>query len=297
VKNSIRKLASSATSRAKWFIAGLALLFGASALRADENLFGYTYLSDVLPKGKWEVEQWITGRTGKESGSFLGMDFRTEIETSFTERLQGSLYLNYNYFNIDNAVASSGPLDNKNYVGVNGTSAEFKYQLLSPYKDKVGLALYLEPGYGTIEEADGTRHQEIELEGKLILEKHWLEDRLVGAFNYTIEPEWEKADGDSGFGLHLKMEGSFGLACRIASRWYAGLETRVQTEFEKADLNNSQFVAVFVGPALHYGSSRWWATLTVLPQVWGWPDSSGTGGLTLDDHERLEVRLKVGFNF
>ena len=182
-------------------------------------------------------------------------------------------------------------------IRLNGTSAEFKYQVLSPYKDKVGLALYQEPGYGTIEEADGTRHQEIELEGKLILEKHWLEDKLISAFNYTLEPEWEKADGDSGFGVHLKMEGSFGLAYRIAPRWYAGLETRVQTEFENADLNRSQFVTVFVGPALHYGSNRWWATLTVLPQVWGWPDSSGTGGLTLDDHERLEVRLKVGFNF
>lgn len=291
------ELKRSSASRAKWFLVGLSVLFGASALRADENLFGYSYLSDVLPKGKWEAEQWITGRMGKESGRFVGMDFRTEIETGLTERLQGSLYLNYNYFNIDNAVASRGPLENKNYLGVNGTSAEFKYQVLSPYKDNFGLALYLEPGYGTIEEADGTSHQEIELEAKLILEKHWLEDSLVGAFNYTIEPEWVKADGDSGFGVHLKMEGTFGLAYRIAPRWYAGLETRVQTEFENADLNNSQFVAVFVGPALHYGSKRWWATLTVLPQVWGWPDSSGTGGLTLDDHERLEVRLKLGFNF
>jgi hypothetical protein len=265
--------------------------------QADENPFGYTYTTDVLPKGKWEVEQWVTARVGKESGSFLGTDLRTEIELGFADRLQGSLYLNYNYFYIHDALASSGPLDNKNFFGVSGVSSEWKYQVLSPYKDNFGLTLYLEPGYATIEPSTGSRHQEIELEGKLILEKHWLDDALVGALNYTLEPEWEKADGDSGFNLHLKMEGTAGLAYRIAPRWYAGLEARLQTEFEDANLNNSQFVAAFVGPSLHYGTQRWWATLTVLPQVWGWPDSRGKGGLTLDDHERLEVRMKFGYNF
>ena len=56
-------------------------------------------------------------------------------------------------------------------------------------------------------------------------------------------------------------------------------------------------MAAFVGPSLHYGAERWWATLTVMPQIAGWPDSRGIGGLTLDDHERLEVRLKLGYNF
>lgn len=288
---------SSFTIERAWIMTGLALLAGASRTKADENLFGYTYTADVLPKGKWEAEQWITDRIGKESGTFSATDFRTEIEYGFTDRLQGSIYLNYNYFYVHDAMASSGPLENRNFFGVNGTSSEWKYQVLSPFKDSFGFTLYLEPGYGTIEESDGSRHQEIELESKLIFEKHWLDDALIGAFNYTLEPEWVKADGDSGFGVHLKMEASDGLVYRIAPRWYAGLETRVQTEFEDADLNKSQFVAVFVGPVLHYGSERWWATLTVLPQVWGWPDSRGKGGLTLDDHERLEVRLKFGYNF
>lgn len=71
----------------------------------------------------------------------------------------------------------------------------------------------------------------------------------------------------------------------------------MQTEFEDANLNKSAFVAAFAGPALHYSAQRWWATLAVIPQVWGWPNAQGRGGLTLDDHERLEVRLKMGFNF
>ena len=267
------------------------------ASRADENLFGYTYTTDVLPKGRWEFEQWMTSRIGKESGTFVGTDLRTEIETGITDRLQGSLYLNYNYTYAKSAQGSSGPLDDHNRFGVSGTSAEFKYQLRSPYKNSFGLALYLEPGFGTIEAADGSRHQEIELEGKLILEKHWREDTLIGTFNYTLEPEWAKNVGDSGFNVSLKMEWGTGLSYRFARHWYAGLETRLQTQFKDANLNKSNFVVAFVGANIHYGAERWWATLSVLPQVYGWPDTTGTGGLHLDDHERIEVRLKVGYNF
>jgi len=136
-----------------WVLAALALLIGASQtlqLRADENLFGYTYTADVLPKGKWELEQWVTDRVGKESGAFSATDFRTEFEHGFTDRLQGSIYLNYNYYYIHNAAASSGPLDNKNFFGINGTSSEWKYQLLSPFKDSFGFTLYLEPEYSVI---------------------------------------------------------------------------------------------------------------------------------------------------
>ncbi len=282
--------------QALW-IAVAALMAVETELCADENLFGYTYTADVLPKGKWEVEQWATARIGKQAGDFLGTDLRTEIETGLTDRLQASLYLNYNYFYVRNARGSSDMFDNKNYFGVSGTSAEFKYQVLSPFKDVIGLAFYLEPGYGTIEESSGVKHQEIELESKIILEKHWLEDSLVGTFNYTFEPEFEKGAGDTIFHTNLKMEWGTGLAYRVASHWYAGFETRTQTEFSDADLNQSQFIAVFVGPVIHYGAERWWATLTVLPQVWGWPDERGEGGLHLDDHERLEVRIKAGFNF
>ena len=112
-----------------------------------------------------------------------------------------------------------------------------------------------------------------------------------------LEPEWAKGAGDSGFNVNLKMEWGTGLSYRVASHWSVGLEAFVQTEFEDADLNKSAFVAAFAGANVHYASGRWWATLRVMPQVYGWPDTTGTGGLHLDDHERIEIRLKAGFNF
>ena len=126
-------------------------------LRADENAFAYSYSTEVLPRGRWEVEQWMTSRIGKESGTFVGTDLRTEIETGITDRLQGALYLNYNHTYSRQAQGSSGPIDDRNRFGVSGTSMEFKYQVFSPIQDRIGLALYLEPGYGTIEAADGAQ--------------------------------------------------------------------------------------------------------------------------------------------
>ena len=78
-------------ARSNVFVGVLAGALGLAQARADENLFGYTYTADVLPKGKWEAEQWVTSSIGKESGSFVGTDLRTEVEHGFTDRLQGSL--------------------------------------------------------------------------------------------------------------------------------------------------------------------------------------------------------------
>jgi hypothetical protein len=35
----------------------------------DESPFAWTYTTDLLPKGKWEGEQWVTARMGKIAGT------------------------------------------------------------------------------------------------------------------------------------------------------------------------------------------------------------------------------------
>lgn len=94
------------------------------------------------------------------------------------------------------------------------------------------------------------------------------------------------------------MEWTHGLSYRIFPKWYVGVENRWHTEFPNMDINNQEHLGVFVGPTIHYGDEKWWATLTVLPQVYGWPDDSGRGkDFHLEEHEQVELRLKVGFNF
>ena len=57
---------------------------------------------------------------------------------------------------------------------------------------------------------------------------------------------------------------------------------------------------LYLGPVLSFRQERWWAALTVMPQIYGWNNSrsqDGNSHLELNDHEKLNIRLLIGFNF
>lgn len=280
----------------KLITGGLALATITGTMLAHEEPFGYLRGAQSEAKGEWEITQWSTARVGKEGGRYLGLDLATEVEYGMTDRLQVAAYLLADYHYTKDAVGSSEAFDDRNRFGLNGTSFELKYQLLDPTKAAFGVSLYFEPGYNSIERAGGERHDEFELETKLIVQKNFFDNRLIAVFNYTIEPEFEKSPG-SDWETNIVMEWAAGLSWKFADHWWLGVETRLDTEFGDADLNNSEFVTFSAGPTLHYAGDRFFATLAVLPQIWGWPDQTRTGGLHLDDRERLEIRLKLGTEF
>src|SRR6267142_2470739 len=76
-------------------LVGLAFsVFHPSAV-AGEPLFGYSYLTDTLPAGKREFEQWATLHTGKQQGEFSLLRLRSGYEYGMTDALQLGGYLNY----------------------------------------------------------------------------------------------------------------------------------------------------------------------------------------------------------
>ncbi|HYY62028.1 MAG TPA: DUF6662 family protein, partial [Burkholderiales bacterium] len=64
---------------------------------AGESPFGYVYTTDTHPRGKREIEQWLTRRHGQSRGDYDLWQGRTEVEYGITDRLQTALYLNYDY--------------------------------------------------------------------------------------------------------------------------------------------------------------------------------------------------------
>jgi len=270
-------------------LAALLLAFAAPRAAADENLLGYAYGSETLPRGHWELYQWITHRTGKESGTYRATDYYTELEYGLTDRLQASLYLTAAHYKIRNVPE----LDDRDLTGFSGARLAFKYALTSPYKDGYGLALYVEPEFESIHKVPGDRIREYALETKLIFQKNFLGDTLFYIANLTVEPEIAHEHGEVNH--ELALEFSHGISYRVAPGWFVGLENRWHTEYEPISLSHWTHYAGFLGPTLHYGAKSWWATLTWLPQVTGWPATRH--GLTLDEHEKNEFRLKVGFNF
>jgi hypothetical protein len=251
---------------------------------ANERLFTYSYEPETIPKGTFEVEQWFTLRAGRNStvgqGRFQRWQFRTEAEYGVTDNYTVALYVNEQYESFRDPTARKTVRD----FCWTGISLENKYMVLNPATKPVGLALYLEPTY------DG---KNAELEQKIILgQRHgdW-----KWALNLTHATEWEDHFRET----EGEVEISAGLTRMIGKHWAVGLEARNHNELPEYELWENS--ALYVGPVVSYRRENWWATLTVMPQVWGetfhHENPDGNRSLELEGHERWNARLIVGFSF
>jgi hypothetical protein len=260
---------------------GSALLAVTAA--ADNRIFTYTYEPATEPRGDWEFEQSITARAGRHAAvgqeNYQQWEFRTEIEHGFTDRYTAALYVNDNYERFTDP-ATGATISNHRWTGV---SFENRYLVLDPADHAVGLTLYLEPTY------DG---ENAELEERIIIgQRH---GNWKWAVNLTHATEW----ADHFREQEGELELTAGLARQLTRRWSLGFEIREHNELPQYEIWEN--TAVFVGPVISYRRNGWWAALSVMPQIYG-ANFSGNPDenphLELEGHERLNVRLLVGFTF
>jgi hypothetical protein len=289
------------------FVLLAALACGTGAAIGGESPFGYVYTTDTHPRGTWEVEQWLTNRHRQSQGDYNLWQGRTEFEYGVTDRLQTSLYLNYGSVSAlhNRPDGSTGPgafvPDNVDpdarysRTFLQSVSNEWIYRLLSPYKDPIGLALYIEPSWGPDKK---------ELEGKVIVQKNFLDDRLVWAANFSLAAESERFHGE--WEREGELEFTSGLAYQLAPRWHAGAEYRYHRGYDGRGFSASKraYGASFFGPSIHYARNDWWITATFLKQLANakayteeaQEDVIG-GRFYGEHHERQELRVRVGISF
>ena len=254
---------------------------------ADERRFTYVYEPETLPQGVLEFEQWMTWRTQRtkdaevKQGNYNRWEFREELEYGVTDRYSLSLYLNTQAESFRDF--SESPAKSRSSFDFTGISLENRYLLLNPATHRVGLTLYLEPRFSG---------DEAELEEKIILGQRY--GSWKWAFNLSHATEW----ADQLHSTEGEVEASFGLARDLGKHWALGLELRDHNELP--DYSRWENTALFLGPAVGYRQEKWWATLSVLPQVFGANFNGNPGGnshLELEGHERLNVRLIFGITF
>lgn len=252
--------------------------------QANERLFTYTYEPETMPQGAWEFEQWITLRTQKTKNlgvqNFNRWDLREEFEYGVTDNYTVSLYLNTKAESFRDLATGT----DESEFEFEGISLENRYMVLNPAEHAIGLTLYLEPRFSG---------SEAELEEKIIIgQRH---GNWKWAFNLTHATEWE----DNFHETEGELEATFGIAYNINKNWSIGLELRNHNEIP--DYDQFEHSAVFFGPVVSYRQEKWWAALTILPQVYGAnfedPDPDGHSNLVLDEHEHVEIRLLFGFSF
>src|SRR4029077_15822299 len=93
-----------------------------------------------MPVGEKEIDPGVTWRTGR-SRFYSEFDYRTEFETGLTDHLLTALYLNWHQATLEDPAVPGQKVHDQ---GFDGVSSEWKYKLLDPVADPVGLALYQE---------------------------------------------------------------------------------------------------------------------------------------------------------
>ena len=263
--------------------AALAVAFTVASASATERYFTYTYEPETMPKGLFEYEQWITLRAGRNSAvgqeQYRQWQFRHEFEYGLTDNYTVSLYINESLTNF----REPGSGRHISHFQFDSVSLENRYLLLNPVDHPVGLALYLEPTIG---------EKEAELEQKLILgQRHgdW-----KWAFNLTHATEW----GNDFHSYEGELEASFGITREINPHWSIGFEFRDHNELPEYRIWEN--TAFYAGPVISCHTEKWWATLSVMPQIFGVnfaENADNDHNFELEGHERMNVRLIVGISF
>lgn len=284
----------------------LSLMVSIPQANAGENLLGYTIGAETLPQGAKEAYLWITHKGDKRRGQYQSQQIRAEFEYGLTNKTSIAAYLNGYRHDYNCGAGCAGPIGDEEVSGkksdiqFSGVSIEAKHMIASPYIADIGVAVYGEVSYDTIDSITGESGTGWEIETKLILQKPYMDGQLQWLTNIELEAESWKASGDSKTEYAIAPRLRTGVSYRIAPKWSIGAEGWVDQEMLDPVDGSWEFDHwdIFAGPSIHYGSKHWWWTLTYAQQISGTDESDNNStGLHLADHEKYETRLKIGYNF
>jgi opacity protein-like surface antigen len=292
---------------------------------ADENLFGYVKGSETLPEGASEAYFWLTHRFDKGQGEYSAYDTQLEYEYGVTSRFTASAALLGQSIDTSGLVIDAYLPGAESYgLKASGIELKGKYNFLSAAMDPVGLSAEFELVHSWLDPHSGQDKDTTSFDVDFQLQKFFLDDQLIAVANAGLEGTYAKrspldaatqasADlamqgltGDPGatfeWPVEPEMEIEFtlgaGLSYRFAPNWNIAVETQYQTEFE-TEVGQERW-SWFAGPTLHYGSEKWWATLTWFEQLAGGREqyiNQADDNLHLIEKTEHEVRLKLGYNF
>lgn len=259
-------------------IVTVGLFLCALSLNAQDRLFTYTYQSTVLNKGQKELEIWNTARIGRED-FYVRLDNRSEFEIGLGKNLQTAFYLNLTSKTKTVTENSVKSLETENELSF---SNEWKWKLLDPVANPIGLALYGEVGIGS---------NEYELETKLIVDKkiNKLTMAANGIYELELKPgmtnnalDWEK---------ETKMDLNVALAYSFSPKFHLTMENAFRNVLVENRLMHS---ALYSGLGFSYVQENFWVNFTVLPQLTSFKGHTNNS-LNLNEFEKVQVRLLFSY--
>ncbi|OUR68696.1 hypothetical protein A9Q80_01290 [Cycloclasticus sp. 46_83_sub15_T18] len=306
-------------------------LLGTTA-QAGENQWLYAKGTDTRPEGSFEIKFSDIMKEGKGSGDYTSHDFRPELEYGITDSLSISaelVFFDHNYSvnnpEVDPEYSTQGGDGGRyNKTQFAGYEVALKYNILSPYKDFIGLSVGLAYEHRDHYRLDGADIDQDSVTTTLYLQKDFLDDTLIFVLN--PKAEFERRKGGGVLEEEISLELMAAVSYRFMPRWTVGLEYRAQSDYlsvqERAEANTADFdehgfergkqrssfdltdmrlgsrfqSGQYLGPTLHYAEEKWWATGGILWQFQGGGGFS-THGKNRDEHEEYHAGFSVGYEF
>ncbi|MDQ6609354.1 MAG: hypothetical protein M3Y85_06000 [Bacteroidota bacterium] len=258
---------------------------------AQDRLFAYTYQTNVLNKGDFDLEfqnTLLTGKKGKYSPYVFGQSLkqRLEFEVGLGRNVQTAFYFNSEVSH--SADTTSTAINQELKVSF---SNEWKWKLSDPVANKIGFGLYGEVEFGG---------SNVEFEGKLLFDKQLPKDLF--AFNiagkYEIEKEVSRTNNvtKAVWTHNSPIELYFGYLHHVSKEISFGMEARNNNAITKEDgwINS----IVFAGPAFHATIGKCFVNVTAFPQLTNLRKTAAApGNRDYDNFEKLEVRIHLGYDF
>ena len=300
------------------------LLLASQQTLAEENLWIYARGTDTRPQGSLEFKLSDIIRIDKHSGDYTFHDIRPEIEYGITNRLTVGaeiMIFDHNY-KVDSPdlepmfETQGGAGSRYNKTQYAGFEIALKYNILSPYKDWMGLSLGLAYENREHYRLDGADINQDSFVTTVFLQKDFMDDTLITVLNLKTEFERRKSPGV--LEEEIALDVAAGISYRIAPKWFVGLEYRHQSDYLNPqedgvfdpELDRSSFdlsdlrvgsqhqKGNYFGPTVHYAEQNWWVTAGALWQFGGGgraPGEANTDGRNWDEHEKVHLGFSIGY--
>jgi len=290
-------LCRAAKRRVTRFCLVLALVIPPTGARTapidTEHLFGFTIGSDVGEVGEREIEGSVTGRFGKQTGTYNAASGTLSVETVPIANLRTEITGEV----IGYGVNGVGGLANQQYGAFGGVSADIRYRFLDRATAPFGFSVGAEPRWGRADDVTGQPANEYGVDFVAAFDWEPVRDRVVVALNLLYQPETMRLKSTGTWSQQSTAGIAFGAMVQIRPGLFAGGEARYLRAYDGISLDTFAGQGFFIGPTLYMQlPKKSWIALAWSAQVAGQATTS-VGSLDLVNFERRQARFLFGVNF
>jgi hypothetical protein len=258
-----------------------------------EHLFGFMIGSDVGEVGEREVESSVTGRFGKQTGTYNAASGTLSMEAVPIAHLRTEItgeVLGY-------GISGVRGLADQQYGAFGGLSAEIRYQFLDRATAPFGLAVGAEPRWGRADDVTGQPANQYGVDFVAAADWEPIRDRVVAAVNLLYQPETTRLKWSGTWSQQSTAGVAFGTMVQIRPGLFAGGEARYLRAYDGIGLDTFAGQGFFIGPTIYMQlPKKAWIVLAWTAQVAGQATVS-VGPLDLVNFERRQARFLFGVNF